>query len=211
MRVYRDGLKRLLDAATSTVALVILAPVIGVVAVLVRLRLGTPVLFRQERPGWRSRPFVLVKFRTMRDVCRADGSAIPDEDRLTPFGCRLRAWSIDELPTLWNVLKGEMSLIGPRPLLMQYLTRYSSLQTRRHEVRPGMTGWTQVNGRNALSWEDKFRLDVWYVDHVSFALDVRIVLRTVASVLRREGIAADGHATMPEFMGNEVDGGGPVD
>ena len=193
--------KRLLDLVASALALTFLSPLIATIAVMVRTRLGRPVLFRQLRPGRLGRPFRLAKFRTMLPATGPDGQPLPDGQRLTTLGRRLRAWCLDELPTLWNVLRGDMSLVGPRPLLMQYLPRYSPEQARRHEVRPGITGWAQVNGRNALTWEDKFRLDVWYVDHQSFWLDVRILALTAGKVIRREGIAADGHATMPEFMG----------
>ncbi|HEX6038652.1 sugar transferase [Longimicrobium sp.] len=197
-----SGLKRLLDLALAVPALVILSPVLAGTALLVRLRLGTPVLFRQERPGLHGRPFRLLKFRTMRDALDSRGEPLPDEQRLTAFGRRLRSTSLDELPTLWNVVRGDMSLVGPRPLLMEYLPRYSPEQARRHEVRPGITGWAQVNGRNALSWDEKFRLDVWYVDHRSLALDLRILWMTVRKVFVREGISQPGHVTMEKFRGN---------
>jgi sugar transferase EpsL len=174
--------------------------VLAAVALLVRVKLGAPVLFRQQRPGLRGRPFTLLKFRTMRDTAAVGNS---DQDRLTPFGRRLRSSSLDELPELWNVIKGEMSLVGPRPLLMEYLPLYSPEQLRRHEVRPGITGWAQVNGRNAATWEDRFARDVWYVDHLSVKLDVIIAMRTITGILRREGIAAEGHATMPRFTGRQ--------
>lgn len=198
---YARGGKRVLDLVAGSVGLVVLSPVLGVVAVLVRRNLGSPVLFRQERPGLGGRPFTLLKFRTMLDAVGADGAVLPDSSRLTPFGEQLRSTSLDELPELWNVVRGDMSLVGPRPLLMQYLPLYSASQARRHSVRPGLTGWAQVNGRNALSWASKFELDVWYVDHVSLGLDLRILWRTVASVVRREGISAAGEATMPPFEG----------
>jgi len=197
----RDRAKRLFDLALTIPALILLAPVMLIVAVAVALRLGRPVLFRQTRAGLHGQPFVLYKFRTMRDARDAADQPLPDDARLTPLGHRLRATSLDELPELVNVLRGEMSLVGPRPLLLHYLDRYTPEQARRHEVCPGLTGWAQVRGRNALTWEDRFALDVWYVDHRTLALDLRILLLTVASVLRREGIAQPGHATMPEFMG----------
>lgn len=205
--LYRRFGKRLFDLAVAVPALVVLAPVVLVVAVLVRVLMGSPVLFRQCRPGRAGRPFELVKFRTMRPA--EAGSPAGDADRLTPLGRLLRSSSLDELPSLVNVVRGDMSLVGPRPLLMRYLGRYSPEQARRHEVRPGVTGWAQVNGRNAVGWEDRFRLDVWYVDHVGFLLDVRIVLLTVIRVLRREGVAAAGHATMPEFEGRAAMDGAP--
>jgi lipopolysaccharide/colanic/teichoic acid biosynthesis glycosyltransferase len=201
---YRSGGKRLLDLALTVPALVITAPLMGVLAGLVRLRLGAPILFRQQRPGRGGAPFTILKFRTMTDRRDAEGRLLPDAERLTRLGRFLRATSLDELPELWNVVRGEMSLVGPRPLLMDYLGRYSPEQARRHEVRPGITGWAQVNGRNAASWEERLAMDVWYVDHVSLALDVKILLRTLASVLRREGISAEGHATMPVFKGDDA-------
>ncbi|MCL4237380.1 MAG: sugar transferase [Anaerolineae bacterium] len=202
-RFYRHGGKRLVDLILTVFALGLFSPVLVVIAFLVRVRLGSPVLFRQQRPGLRGRPFILLKFRTMTDARDADGNLLPDEQRLTSFGRFLRRTSMDELPELLNVLKGDMSLVGPRPLLMQYLDRYTSEQMRRHEVKPGITGWAQINGRNALSWEDKFALDVWYIDHLSLWLDLRIILLTIWKVLRREGISQAGFATMPEFMGTE--------
>ncbi len=194
--------KPLLDRTAAAVGLVVLSPALAALAGVIRWRLGSPVLFRQTRPGLHGRPFEMVKFRTMTDERDADGHLLPDAERLTPFGRFLRGASLDELPELWNVLRGEMSLVGPRPLLMRYLGRYTPEQARRHAVRPGVTGLAQVSGRNALSWEDKFALDLEYVDRVSFGLDVRILLRTLAKVVRREGISAGQHATMPEFMGN---------
>jgi len=196
--------KGLLDRLVALLGLVVLSPVLLTLAARVRLSLGRPVLFRQERPGLHGRPFELLKFRTMRG---GDG---PDESRLTPVGRFLRAWSLDELPELWNVLRGDMSLVGPRPLLMQYLPRYSPRQARRHEVKPGLTGWAQVNGRNALTWDEKFELDVWYVDNWSLWLDVCILGRTFWQVLRREGISHEGHATMTEFMGSSKDAERPA-
>jgi lipopolysaccharide/colanic/teichoic acid biosynthesis glycosyltransferase len=195
--------KRLTDLVLSGLALIVLAPVLAAVALAVAVALGRPVLFRQVRPGLGGKPFRLIKFRTMLDAVGADGKPLADSRRLTRFGRFLRATSLDELPELWNVLRGDMSLVGPRPLLTHYLPLYSPEQARRHEVRPGLTGWAQVNGRNALSWTDKLALDSWYVDHRSFRLDMRILAMTVAKVLSRTGIAAEGSDTMPEFRGNE--------
>ncbi len=200
--------KRLFDLVTVIVAAPLWVPVLLVLAVLVRGKLGAPVFFRQKRPGRDERIFELVKFRTMTDERDATGALKPDAERLTAFGRWLRGTSLDELPELWNVLKGEMSLVGPRPLLVQYLERYSPEQRRRHAVPPGLTGWAQINGRNAISWEEKFALDVWYVDHRSLALDVKILFRTVWQVVRREGISAPGDATMPEFRGGRTADGG---
>ncbi|MCS7039740.1 MAG: sugar transferase [Anaerolineae bacterium] len=198
---YRRWGKRLFDLMVAVPALVVLSPVLAALALLVRWQLGTPVLFRQQRPGLHGRPFTLYKFRTMTEARDAEGRLLPDAERLTPFGRFLRSTSLDELPELWNVVRGDMSLVGPRPLLMQYLERYTPTQRRRHEVRPGITGWAQVNGRNALDWPQRLALDVWYVDHLSLALDLRIILITVVKILRREGIAEPGQATMREFMG----------
>jgi lipopolysaccharide/colanic/teichoic acid biosynthesis glycosyltransferase len=198
-------IKRLIDIAGSVLALICLSPILLLVALLVRTRLGAPVLFRQERPGKMGKPFRMIKFRTMTDRRDADGRLLPDADRLTPFGRWLRATSLDELPELWNVLRGDMSLIGPRPLLMQYLPLYSKEQWRRHHVRPGVTGWAQVNGRNALSWDEKFALDVWYVDHHNLWIDLRILFLTVKRVVGRDGISAAGDATMPVFTGSAAD------
>lgn len=195
-------LKRGFDLLASALALLLLAPVLAVLALLVRRKLGTPVLFRQQRPGLHGRPFMMQKFRTMTDARGASGELLPDAVRLTPFGRWLRATSLDELPELWNVLKGDMSLVGPRPLLMEYLPLYSPHQARRHEVRPGITGWAQVNGRNALGWEAKFDLDVWYVEHASLWLDLRILALTVWRVLRPQGINAPGSATAEKFTGS---------
>lgn len=199
-------MKRAIDIVGALVGLIGLSPVLLATGLLVRRRLGSPVLFRQVRPGLHGQPFEMVKFRTMTDARGPDGELLPDADRLPPFGQFLRSASLDELPELWNVLKGEMSLVGPRPLLVRYLDRYTPEQARRHEVRPGITGWAQVNGRNALSWDEKFALDVWYVDHASAALDLKILARTLKKVLVREGIAADGQATMTEFMGSHPEG-----
>ncbi|MFL5383159.1 MAG: sugar transferase [Longimicrobiaceae bacterium] len=197
-----DAAKRLLDLAVAAAALALLSPVLAATALAVALFLGRPVLFRQVRPGLGGRPFGLVKFRTMTDARGPDGALLPDAERMTPFGRWLRRSSLDELPQLWNVLRGDMSLVGPRPLLMQYLPLYSAEQARRHEVRPGITGWAQVRGRNALAWDDRFALDLWYVDHRSLLLDLRILALTVARVVRRDGIAQRGHATVEYFRGN---------
>ena len=194
-------MKRLFDLLVAALGLLLLALPLLVLIWFIRRRLGSPVLFRQIRPGSQGRPFTMVKFRTMTNECGADGALLPDAQRLTPFGCFLRASSLDELPELWNVLRGDMSLVGPRPLLMEYLPLYTPEQARRHEVRPGITGWAQVNGRNAISWEDKFALDVWYVDNRSMWLDVRILWLSVRKVLVRDGISAPGDATMPKFEG----------
>jgi sugar transferase EpsL len=194
-------MKRLLDIVVSLFVLVLMAPVMVVVAAVIAVKLGTPVLFRQQRPGLHGEPFEMVKFRTMSDARDANGELLPDEERLGGLGKFLRKTSLDEFPEFWNVLKGDMSLVGPRPLLMRYLERYTREQARRHEVRPGITGWAQVNGRNALSWEEKFEHDVWYVDNRSFWLDIRILWRTVWNVLAGSDTSADGHATMPEFTG----------
>jgi sugar transferase EpsL len=195
-------LKRGLDVVVSVVALVVLSPLLAAVTVLVWLNIGRPILFRQQRPGYGSVPFLAFKFRTMTDQRDGQGRLLPDGERITRLGALLRRSSVDELPQLWNVLRGEMSLVGPRPLLMQYLDRYTSEQARRHSVLPGITGWTQVNGRNDLPWEQKLALDVWYVDHWSLSLDLRILGVTVWKVLKGEGIAAEGSVTMPEFMGS---------
>lgn len=195
-------MKRLFDIFASAAALLLLSPLLLLLAILVRLKLGSPVLFRQTRPGLYGRPFRLLKFRTMTDARGQDGSLLPDDQRLPAFGRSLRAWSLDELPELWNVLTGDMSLVGPRPLLMEYLPLYTTEQARRHEVRPGLTGWAQVNGRNALSWDRKFALDTWYVDNRSFWLDLKILWRTVGNVLTSHGISAEGEATMPRFEGS---------
>ena len=198
------AIKRLFDLVFSAFGLLALALPLLVLVWLVRRRLGSPVFFRQVRPGMHGKPFEMVKFRTMTSERGADGQLLPDAVRLTPFGRFLRATSMDELPELWNVLKGDMSLVGPRPLLMEYLPLYTPEQARRHEVRPGITGWAQVNGRNAISWEDKFQLDVWYVDHRSLWLDINILWLTVKKVLVRDGISAAGEATMPRFTGSNT-------
>ncbi|MBZ5647589.1 MAG: sugar transferase [Acidobacteriia bacterium] len=195
-------MKRLFDFLVSAFLLVLLSPVLVLLALLIWLIMGSPVLFRQVRPGYKARPFTVVKFRTMNEGRDAGGELLPDADRLTAFGRFLRRFSLDELPQLWNVLCGDMSLVGPRPLLMEYLDRYTPEQARRHEVRPGITGWVQVMGRNALTWEQKFALDTWYADHRSFWLDLRILWMTAGQVLRSRGISQDRHATMPKFMGS---------
>lgn len=195
-------IKRVFDIFCAALALLILSPVIAAIAWQIRRRLGSPVLFRQTRPGLNGKPFEMIKFRSMRDAVDARGNPLPDSERMTPFGAFMRASSLDELPELWNVLKGDMSLVGPRPLLMEYLPLYSPEQRRRHEVRPGVTGWAQINGRNALSWEEKFRLDVWYIDNRSFWLDLKILFLTVKKVLVRDGISAAGEVTMPKFTGS---------
>lgn len=194
-------MKRFMDILISAVALCVLSPVMVVIGFFVWLKMGWPPFFSQQRPGLSGRPFTMYKFRTMNAKKDRGGQLLPDAERLTPFGRFLRATSLDELPELWNVLKGEMSLVGPRPLLMEYLPLYSSEQARRHEVRPGITGWAQVNGRNALSWKEKFALDVWYVDNRSLCLDIKIILMTIKKVFKRDGISADGCATMTRFTG----------
>jgi len=199
--MYRKLGKRMLDFGAALAALILLMPLMIVLAILVRIRLGSPVLFSQNRPGLGGRPFILHKFRTMTDARDKRGQLLSDEARLTPFGKFLRATSLDELPELFNVLKGEMSLVGPRPLLMEYLVRYTPEQARRHEAKPGITGWAQINGRNAINWDERFKLDVWYVDRVGFLLDLKIIFMTLIKIIRREGISADGHPTMPVFMG----------
>lgn len=196
--------KRIVDLLGAGLGLALLSPVLLVTTVLVRAKLGGPALFRQQRPGLRGKPFEMVKFRTMRNALDGSGGQLPDEQRLTAFGKRLRDLSLDELPELWNVLKGDMSLVGPRPLLMEYLPLYSPEQMRRHNVKPGITGWAQVNGRNAIGWEQKFELDLWYVENQSLLLDLRILVRTLSKVVRRDGISADGSATMPRFLGTAV-------
>jgi lipopolysaccharide/colanic/teichoic acid biosynthesis glycosyltransferase len=195
-------LKRLFDALLACLGLCALSPVMVVISIAIWRKMGRPVLYTQIRPGLHGKPFRMYKFRTMNAAVDVSGDLKPDADRLTPLGRFLRSSSLDEVPELWNVLKGDMSLVGPRPLLMEYLPLYTPEQARRHEVRPGVTGWAQVNGRNALSWEDRFALDVWYVDNRSLALDLKILWRTVVAVLRREGISAEGHETMPKFEGS---------
>ena len=197
--------KRLFDIIASASGLIFLSPVFLILIYLIRKNLGEPVFFTQERPGKDGKPFKMIKFRSMRNAVDKDGNPLPDSERLTPFGKKLRATSLDELPELWNVLKGEMSLVGPRPLLMSYLPLYNEFQNRRHEMRPGVTGWAQVNGRNALSWDEKFAHDIWYIDHYSFWLDMKILFLTVKKVFIKEGISAEGEATMPYFTGNDSD------
>jgi sugar transferase EpsL len=194
-------IKRVIDIIACIVGLMVLSPVLAILAILVRVKLGSPVLFRQQRPGFKGRPFWLFKFRTMTDQRDAGGHLLPDEQRLPAFGRFLRSTSLDELPELFNVLKGDMSIVGPRPLMMKYLDRYTPEQARRHEAKPGITGWAQINGRNAISWEDRFKLDVWYVDNWTLWLDLKILLRTIAAIFKREGITQQGRATMDEFMG----------
>ncbi|EGR4410168.1 sugar transferase [Vibrio cholerae] len=198
-------MKRTFDFLLAAIFLLLFFPIILFIAWKIRKNLGSPVLFRQTRPGLNGRPFEMIKFRTMKDALDANGNPLPDSERMTPFGDKLRNSSLDELPELWNVLKGEMSLVGPRPLLMQYLPLYSKEQARRHEVRPGVTGWAQINGRNAISWEEKFKLDVWYVDNRSFWLDLRVLLLTVKKVIFKEDISAEGEVTMPPFKGNKYE------
>ncbi len=199
-------LKRFIDVSVAAVALLLLAPLMAVIALVILLTMGRPVLYRQVRPGYKGKPFTLLKFRTMTNARGPDGRLLPDGTRLTRAGVFLRRFSLDELPQLWSVLKGEMSLVGPRPLLTDYLERYTPEQARRHEIKPGITGWAQVNGRNALSWEDRFRLDIWYLDHWSLGLDAKIIWKTIRKVFQQEGISLDGHATMPEFTGNNHPG-----
>jgi lipopolysaccharide/colanic/teichoic acid biosynthesis glycosyltransferase len=201
MRPY-DAVKRLLDVAAAGIGLLATAPVLLAAMAVVRLRMGSPVLFRQRRPGLRGEPFEVVKLRTMRHATDAHGRPLPDAERLTALGRFLRGTSIDELPQLWNVLRGDMSLVGPRPLLMEYLPLYAPEQARRHDVRPGITGWAQVNGRNAVSWDERFRMDVWYVDNRTLMLDLKILLLTARKVLVREGVSQPGHATVENFRGN---------
>lgn len=196
-------MKRLFDFLVSLILLILLSPIIALVAWKIRKNLGSPVLFRQRRPGLEGKPFEMVKFRTMKDAIDKQGNPLPDSERLTHFGAKLRNNSLDELPELWNVLKGDMSLVGPRPLLMHYLPLYSKEQLRRHNVRPGITGWAQVNGRNAISWDEKFSLDIWYVENRTLWLDIKILLLTIKKVLIKEGISASNHVNMPEFKGNK--------
>ena len=195
-------LKRIFDIIFAAGALIVLSPVIVIVAVLARFRLGKPVFFRQERPGLGGRPFTLIKFRTMRDASDEHGNPLADSERLTRFGSLLRATSLDELPELYNILRGDMSFVGPRPLLTEYLPLYNARQARRHETRPGLTGWAQINGRNAADWPERLEMDVWYVENQSFLLDLKILLLTIAKVLKQEGISADGEATVARFTGN---------
>ena len=196
-------IKRVFDFVAAFIALILFTPVLLIVAILIRQKLGSPVLFSQVRPGLNGQPFRMFKFRSMLDAQDAQGDSLPDEQRLTKFGGLLRSTSLDELLGLWNVLKGDMSLVGPRPLLMEYLSLYSEEQAKRHYVRPGLTGWAQINGRNAISWEQKFKLDTWYVEHRSFWLDIKIILLTIKKVLVRDGISAEGEVTMSKFTGSD--------
>jgi sugar transferase EpsL len=207
--LYQSYGKRILDLLAALLVLALIWPLLGGIYLLLFFSIGNPVLFRQRRPGLMGRPFTMVKFRTMSNQQDVYGRLLPDERRITRFGQTIRSCSLDELPEIFNVLKGEMSFVGPRPLLMRYLPRYTSEQARRHEVLPGITGWAQVNGRNALSWDEKFALDVWYVDHQSFALDLRILALTIWRVLRRDGISAEGFITSPEFNGTSASGTKP--
>lgn len=197
-------MKRIFDIVFSFLGLIVFFPALVILSVMIRLKLGSPIFFTQVRPGLGGKPFKMVKFRTMRDAVDNDGIPLPDGERMTAFGSMLRSTSLDELPELWNVLKGEMSLVGPRPLLMQYLPLYSVEQNRRHEVRPGVTGWAQINGRNSVSWDEKFKLDTWYVDNQSILLDIKIIILTVKKVLVRDGISQENNATMAPFMGEKV-------
>lgn len=202
-------MNRIFNFLTSFLFLLILSPALLITACLVRFQLGSPVIFSQQRPGLHGKPFKMFKFRTMTNDCDKHGNLLPNEDRITSLGSFLRKTSLDELPELINVLKGEMSLVGPRPLLMEYLGLYDNFQMRRHEVRPGITGWAQINGRNAISWEEKFQLDVWYVDHRNFLLDIKILLLTICKVLKRDGIAHEGNVAMPRFTGSIKEGKTP--
>jgi lipopolysaccharide/colanic/teichoic acid biosynthesis glycosyltransferase len=196
-------MKRVMDLLGAGLGLILLSPVIAILWIMIRRNLGVPVLFRQTRPGKDGVPFEMIKFRTMKDAHGPDGTPLPDDQRLTPFGSKLRSASLDELPELWNVVKGDMSLVGPRPLLMEYLPLYSPRQARRHDVRPGVTGWAQINGRNAISWPAKFDLDIWYVENRTLWLDIKIIALTVKKVLKRDGISAAGDATRPKFKGDQ--------
>lgn len=197
-------LKRFFDIVFSFLGLIVFFPVLVILSIMIHLKLGSPIFFTQVRPGLGGKPFKMIKFRTMRDAVDNDGAPLPDGERMTAFDSMLRSTSLDELPELWNVLKGEMSLVGPRPLLMQYLPLYSVEQNRRHEVRPGVTGWAQINGRNSVSWDEKFKLDTWYVDNKSMLLDIKIIISTVKKVLVRDGISQENNATMAPFMGEKV-------
>lgn len=198
-------MKRLLDIIIASIALILLSPLYAFVAYKVKKNLGSPVLFRQVRPGLHGKPFEMIKFRTMKDAVDEQGNPLPDSERLTPFGQMLRSTSLDEMPELWNVIKGDMSIVGPRPLLMEYLPLYSPEQAKRHDVRPGMTGYAQVNGRNAIGWEEKFKLDTWYVENQSIWLDFKIMFKTVHKVLAKDDISAEGEATMTKFTGTKTD------
>jgi lipopolysaccharide/colanic/teichoic acid biosynthesis glycosyltransferase len=196
-------MKRVMDVIGASIGLILLSPVIAILCVMIKRRLGAPLLFRQTRLGKGGKPFEMIKFRSMKDANAPDGTPLPDNQRMTPFGAKLRSTSLDELPELWNVLKGHMSLVGPRPLLMEYLPLYSPRQARRHEVRPGVTGWAQVNGRNAIGWPEKLDLDVWYVENHSLWLDIKIIALTIKKVVKRDGISAAGETTMPKFTGEQ--------
>lgn len=195
--------KRLFDIVFSLLAIIILSPILLIISILVRILIGTPIFFTQQRPGYKGRPFLIYKFRTMTERLDSSGGLLPDAERLTPLGHFLRALSLDELPELFNILRGDMSFVGPRPLLMQYLPLYSPEQARRHDVVPGLTGWAQVNGRNTITWPDKFKYDVWYVDHWSFWLDIKIIFITLGKVFKREGISQEGQATTEYFKGEQ--------
>ncbi len=203
-KVYRQYSKRMFDLSAALLALLLIWPFLLLIYVVLRIMIGSPVMLRQRRPGFMGKPFIICKFRTMTEQRDANGSLLPDEQRITPVGRILRSLSLDELPEIWNVLKGDMSVVGPRPLIMPYLERYTPEQARRHEVMPGITGWVQINGRNDLAWEEKFKLDVWYVDHQSFKLDMYIIAKTFLKVLRREGISSEGYVSAPEFMGSSL-------
>ena len=202
--MYQRYIKRIIDVSLASLALIILSPIMAIIVLVVKNKIGSPIFFKQVRPGLQGKPFTIYKFRSMHDVYNENNELLPDADRMTNIGSFLRDNSIDELPELLNVLRGDMSLVGPRPLLMQYLDRYTPEQARRHAVKPGITGWAQVNGRNALSWEEKFELDVWYVDNWSIWLDIKILLMTIKQVIKRQGISAPGEATMPEFYPTET-------
>ena len=195
-------MKRIIDLLLACLGFVILSPILIITALLIRLKMGDPVIFTQTRSGLDGKPFRMLKFRTMHDMIGPDGKPLPDKERLSPFGRSMRSMSIDELPELWNIIKGDMSIVGPRPLLMEYLPLYDDEQARRHEIKPGLTGWAQVNGRNALSWKEKFEHDVWYVDNRTIWLDFKIIWLTVKNIILRKGISAEGEATMPKFIGN---------
>lgn len=203
--MYQKFFKRLLDIILSLLALIILSPILLIIAILVRIKLGSPIIFKQKRPGYKEKIFTLYKFRTMTNERDDNGELLPDEVRLTKFGRFLRSTSLDELPELYNILKGDMSIVGPRPLLVKYLDRYNEEQHLRHDVRPGLTGWAQVNGRNTVAWTERFKMDVWYTKNISFSLDLKIILLTIKNVLKREGINSDNDATMEEFLGNSIE------
>lgn len=203
MNLYKIFFKRMIDIMVSIIALILLSPIFLILSIVIKMKLGSPIFFSQERPGKNGKIFKMYKFRTMTDAKDIEGNLLPDSERLTGFGRKLRATSLDELPELWNILKGDMSLIGPRPLLKEYLFLYNDFQKRRHDVRPGLTGWAQVNGRNLLIWNDKFLLDVYYVEHISFIFDIKIILLTIKSLLKREGINSESSDTMEKFPGNK--------